>query len=83
MTRSTFHGSGNRRVVLCDSGARARRPGRSTGIICGSSRWDTTLSADASASYEALTAMKDHVLAPGEVIGLGQVDPSERTAGFL
>ena len=38
---------------------------------------DTTLPADAGASFEALTgAMKDHVLASGQVIGLGQVDPS-------
>jgi para-nitrobenzyl esterase len=36
---------------------------------------DTTV--DASKSYdEILAAMKDHVLASGEVIGLGQVDPS-------
>ena len=38
---------------------------------------DTTLPADAGATYESLTAaMKDHVLASGELIGLGQVDPS-------
>jgi para-nitrobenzyl esterase len=38
---------------------------------------DTTLSADAGASYDALTgAMKGHVLASGELIGLGQVDPN-------
>lgn len=38
---------------------------------------DTTLPADALASYAALTAaMKDHVLASGELIGLGQAMPS-------
>jgi para-nitrobenzyl esterase len=38
---------------------------------------DTTLPADAGATFESLTAaMKDHVLASGELIGLGQVDPS-------
>lgn len=38
---------------------------------------DTTLGADAGATIDALTAaMKDHILASGEVIGLGQVDPS-------
>lgn len=38
---------------------------------------DTTLPADPAMSYEAMSAaMKDHVLASGEVIGLGQVDPS-------
>jgi para-nitrobenzyl esterase len=38
---------------------------------------DTTLPADAGASLDALTgAMKGHVLASGEVIGLGQVDPN-------
>ena len=38
---------------------------------------DTTLPAEAGASLDALTAaMKDHVLASGELIGLGQVDPS-------
>ena len=37
---------------------------------------DTSLSADATATYAALiAAMKDHVLASGEVIGLGQVAP--------
>jgi para-nitrobenzyl esterase len=36
---------------------------------------DTTV--DASKAYdEILATMKDHVLASGEVIGLGQVDPS-------
>jgi para-nitrobenzyl esterase len=38
---------------------------------------DTTIPAEALASYEALTgAMKDHVLASGQTIGLGQVDPT-------
>ncbi|HEY9226634.1 MAG TPA: YbhB/YbcL family Raf kinase inhibitor-like protein [Gemmatimonadaceae bacterium] len=38
---------------------------------------DTSLGADATATYPALVAaMKDHVLASGEVIGLGQVAPS-------
>ena len=38
---------------------------------------DTTLPDDARATYDALVAaMKDHVLASGEVIGLGQVAPS-------
>jgi para-nitrobenzyl esterase len=38
---------------------------------------DTTLPADAGATLDSLTAaMKDHVLASGELIGLGQVDPS-------
>jgi para-nitrobenzyl esterase len=38
---------------------------------------DTTLPESAGASFDALTgAMKDHVLASGEVIGLGQVDPN-------
>jgi para-nitrobenzyl esterase len=37
---------------------------------------DTTLPAEALAGYDALTgAMKDHVLASGETIGLGQVAP--------
>jgi para-nitrobenzyl esterase len=37
---------------------------------------DTTLAADALASYATLTAaMKDHVLASGETIGLGQAPP--------
>jgi Raf kinase inhibitor-like YbhB/YbcL family protein len=37
---------------------------------------DTTIPAEATANYAALTAaMKDHVLASGEVIGLGQVAP--------
>jgi para-nitrobenzyl esterase len=37
---------------------------------------DTTLGADALASYASMTeAMKGHVLASGEVIGLGQVAP--------
>ncbi len=38
---------------------------------------DTTLPAEAGASLDSLTAaMKDHVLASGEVIGLGLVDPN-------
>ena len=38
---------------------------------------DTTLGADAGASLDSLiAAMKDHVLASGEIIGLGVVDPS-------
>jgi para-nitrobenzyl esterase len=38
---------------------------------------DTTLPAEAGASLDTLTAaMKDHVLASGELIGLGQVDPA-------
>lgn len=38
---------------------------------------DTTLPADAGATLDSLTAaMKDHVLASGEIIGLGQVDPN-------
>jgi para-nitrobenzyl esterase len=37
---------------------------------------DTTLPADALATYATMTtAMKDHVLASGEVVGLGQVMP--------
>jgi para-nitrobenzyl esterase len=37
---------------------------------------DTSISQDASATYATLTeAMKDHVLASGEIIGLGQVAP--------
>jgi para-nitrobenzyl esterase len=37
---------------------------------------DTTISADAFATYATMTAaMKDHVLASGEVVGLGQVMP--------
>ncbi|MGH7468906.1 MAG: YbhB/YbcL family Raf kinase inhibitor-like protein [Longimicrobiales bacterium] len=39
---------------------------------------DTTLPADALATYATLTAaMKDHVLASGETIGLGQAPPTE------
>ncbi len=42
---------------------------------------DTTLAADAGATIESLTAaMKDHVLASGEIIGLGQVDPNAPAA---
>jgi para-nitrobenzyl esterase len=38
---------------------------------------DTTLPADPALTYDAMSAaMKDHVLASGEVIGLGQVDPN-------
>lgn len=38
---------------------------------------DTTIPADPALTYEGLTeAMKDHVLASGEVIGLGVVDPN-------
>ncbi|MEO7084036.1 MAG: YbhB/YbcL family Raf kinase inhibitor-like protein [Gemmatimonadaceae bacterium] len=38
---------------------------------------DVTLPADATASYATMTAaMKDHVLASGEVVGLGQVMPA-------
>ncbi len=37
---------------------------------------DTTVTADPAITYDALTAaMKDHVLASGEVVGLGTVDP--------
>jgi para-nitrobenzyl esterase len=43
---------------------------------------DTTIPADALPTYDALTgAMKDHVLASGETIGLGQVDPNAAPAG--
>jgi para-nitrobenzyl esterase len=38
---------------------------------------DVVLPADAAASYEGITsAMKDHVLASGELVGLGQIAPS-------
>jgi Raf kinase inhibitor-like YbhB/YbcL family protein len=38
---------------------------------------DTALPADAGATIESLTAaIKDHVLASGELVGLGQVDPN-------
>lgn len=38
---------------------------------------DTTIPADPAITYDALVAaMKDHVLASGEVVGLGQVDPN-------
>ena len=38
---------------------------------------DTTVPAEAGISYEVLTsAMKDHVLASGAVVGLGEKDPS-------
>jgi para-nitrobenzyl esterase len=40
---------------------------------------DTTLGAESLANYATMTeAMKGHVLASGEVIGLGQKDPSSR-----
>src|SRR5262249_32573004 len=43
---------------------------------------DTTLAADAGATFDALTAaMKDHVLASGQIIGLGQVDPGAPGSG--
>ena len=43
---------------------------------------DTTLPAEAGATIESLTAaMKDHVLASGEIIGLGQVDPNAPARG--
>jgi para-nitrobenzyl esterase len=43
---------------------------------------DTTLPADAGATFDSLTAaMKDHVLASGQIIGLGQVDPSAPAPG--
>jgi para-nitrobenzyl esterase len=38
---------------------------------------DTTLPTEPALTYDALlAAMKDHVLASGEIIGLGQVDPN-------
>jgi para-nitrobenzyl esterase len=38
---------------------------------------DATLAPEAGADYEALTAaMKGHVLAAGELVGLGQADPN-------
>lgn len=38
---------------------------------------DTMLPADAGATYDSLiAAMKDHVLASGQIVGLGQADPS-------
>ncbi|MDB5453210.1 MAG: carboxylesterase [Caulobacteraceae bacterium] len=38
---------------------------------------DTTIPVDPAITYDALTAqMKDHVLASGEVVGLGSVDPT-------
>jgi para-nitrobenzyl esterase len=43
---------------------------------------DTTIPTDTPLTYDALAAaMKDHVLASGETIGLGQVDPSAAPAG--
>jgi para-nitrobenzyl esterase len=38
---------------------------------------DTSLTADPAMTYDGLTgAMKDHILADGEVVGLGSVDPT-------
>jgi para-nitrobenzyl esterase len=38
---------------------------------------DTTIPVDASATYVSLTsAMKDHILASGEVVGMGMADPT-------
>jgi para-nitrobenzyl esterase len=38
---------------------------------------DTALTADPSLSYDGLTgAMRDHILASGEVVGMGQADPN-------
>jgi para-nitrobenzyl esterase len=38
---------------------------------------DTTLTADPAMTYDGLTgAMKDHILASGEVVGMGSVDPN-------
>ena len=38
---------------------------------------DTTLAADPALTYDGLTgAMKDHILASGEVVGMGSVDPN-------
>jgi Raf kinase inhibitor-like YbhB/YbcL family protein len=38
---------------------------------------DNTIPVDASATYLSLTAsMKDHILASGEVVGMGSVDPT-------
>jgi para-nitrobenzyl esterase len=43
---------------------------------------DTVLPADAGATIDSLqAAMKDHVLASGEIIGLGQVDPNAPARG--
>ena len=43
---------------------------------------DTTIPTDTPLTYDALAAaMKDHVLASGETIGLGQVDPRAAPAG--
>jgi para-nitrobenzyl esterase len=43
---------------------------------------DTVLPAEAGATIESLqAAMKDHVLASGEIIGLGQVDPNAPARG--
>jgi para-nitrobenzyl esterase len=38
---------------------------------------DTTLTADTAMNYDGLTgAMRDHILASGEVVGMGQADPN-------
>jgi phosphatidylethanolamine-binding protein (PEBP) family uncharacterized protein len=38
---------------------------------------DSTLAADAGGSYDSLTAaLKNHVLAEGELVGLAQADPN-------
>jgi para-nitrobenzyl esterase len=38
---------------------------------------DTTIAADPAMTYDGLTsAMKDHILASGEVVGMGSVDPT-------
>src|SRR5262247_2103278 len=43
---------------------------------------DTTLPAEAGATIDSLTtAIKGHVLASGEIIGLGQVDPNAPARG--
>ena len=43
---------------------------------------DTTLPAEAGATIDSLTAaIKDHVLASGEIVGLGQVDPNAPARG--
>ena len=43
---------------------------------------DTELPAEAGATIESLqAAMKDHVLASGEIVGLGQVDPNAPARG--
>jgi len=38
---------------------------------------DTTIAANPAITYDELTgAMKDHILASGEVVGMGSVDPT-------